>query len=336
MAGSVFGAADIEVDIFPVGGGFIREIFRIVGRVHIPEVITARSCKSGHGVGFEAAAVGGHPVFSPCQRRFAGFGRQVSIHFGQQQRELRFGQGVWHTVPVIHWERLAPVTLPAENGIAQAEIDRTRPYFHLFGFSNDFRDSLVHLHAADKSRVDHDTVVRVIGLFPRRRIGRLMSRFIHHLDDREVEMPGKGKVTAVVGRNSHDGAGPVTRQYIIGNPHRDFCPRERIQRISARKFPAYLFHLGHALTFRTVFGPGNISIDLVFLLRCCNNRNQFMFRRKDHEGSPENSIRACGKHLYDGIAVFNSKVHIATLAATDPVALDFLERFAPVNSIETL
>ena len=51
----------------------------------------------------------------------------------------------------------------------------------------------------------------------------LFSVLGDNLDDRDIEFLCKFKVTVIVGRYAHDGAGTVICQYIIRQPDRNLC-----------------------------------------------------------------------------------------------------------------
>ena len=63
----------------------------------------------------------------------------------------------------INREWLAPVTLSAENSVAQAEVDCPFSDAHLVYPADHCADGLFHLQAVDKVRVDQLAVFGVVG-----------------------------------------------------------------------------------------------------------------------------------------------------------------------------
>ena len=113
-------AAHIEVDITPVFIGFFRYKGLVVVGVHVAEIISRRTGKTGHCVEFERIAFGGTPVFGASERRLSGLSRQILVYLGQFKRQLVVG--CRNAVDIAHGDRFAPVALTAEDGIAEAIV----------------------------------------------------------------------------------------------------------------------------------------------------------------------------------------------------------------------
>jgi hypothetical protein len=75
-----------------------------------------------------------------------------------------------------------------------------------------------------------------VGLFHGGGVKRLALGLDHH-PDRQVVGARELEVTLVVGRNAHDGAGPVLHQHVIGDPYRYALAVDGIHRIAIQKEP---------------------------------------------------------------------------------------------------
>ena len=258
MAGGVFGAANIKVHVLPIVVGFATEIFLVVVRVFVAEIVTARTGKARHSVGLDGIAFFRDPILGAGQRRLARFGGLVFINGRQLQWQFRLVHSVWHPVLVVNRERLAPITLAAEDGIAKAVIGLARADAQFPQFLNHTLDGVLHGQAIKEARIDQFAVLGIKTFLPSGGVGRLGAGFLHHLDDRQVEMTRKGEVAAVVGRHGHNGTRTVTHQNIVGNPNRQFGSRDGIDAVSTRESTTHLSHLGHTLTLAAILGAGNV------------------------------------------------------------------------------
>ena len=200
----------------------------MVARVHIAQVVCARTCKSRHGVQFQREngyivnlLIIDHafvcrvpsPFRGMSQRRFARFGGQEFGHFRKFQRQAAFINHVRHSVLVVNRERFAPIALAREDGVAQAEVyfyASQIMFFHIFlGGGDGFLNSQsVQVEVAIRlctcfRRVAYDTLFGIETFFA------YIAAF-HQRNDRQVEVLGKSVVAAVVCRYGHDGACSVS------------------------------------------------------------------------------------------------------------------------------
>ena len=126
VAGGMFRTAYVEVDVTPVFIHFLVYQGSMVTRVHITQIVCARTCESRHCIqfqwenGYVINLVVVHYTFVCCvpspfggmsQRRFACFGRQEFGYFGKFQGQTAFINHIRHTVLVVNGERFTPVTL---------------------------------------------------------------------------------------------------------------------------------------------------------------------------------------------------------------------------------
>ena len=306
VACGVLRAADVEIDVLPVFRGLFREQRLVVVRIHIAQIVGRGTGKSGHRVQFE----GEHrfvvderiiddllffhvprPFFGVSEWWFARGRGLIGFHLGQQQRQTFLGQHIGHVVFVIDGERLAPVALSRENGVAQAIV-----HFHLaqtllgdvfFRFLNGFLHGQAVQRKFSIRGVHHDAFLRIETLF--RHVGTLDER-----NNRQVEMLGKGIVARIVGRNGHDGTRSVASQYVFGNPDGDFLARERVDGVGTGEDARHLVvHLSLALG--ALFHVGEVFIHGLLLLGRSELLHEFAFGCQNHESDTENRVGAGGE-----------------------------------------
>ena len=110
VAGRVLGSSYIEVDIAPVGISILAHEGIVVVRIHVTEVIGARTGKARHCALLERVPVPS-PVFRPSKRRFTRLGRLELADFRKGDRQFGLRYRARDSVLVINWERLTPVAL---------------------------------------------------------------------------------------------------------------------------------------------------------------------------------------------------------------------------------
>ena len=146
----------------------------------------------------------------------------------------------------------------------------------------------------------------------------------HQRNDRQVEMFGKGIVTAVMCRYGHDGSCPVAGQHVIAYPNGDVFARERVDGIRTREHAGYAA-VGDTFAFRTFFGGIEISFHFCLLGFGRNFRYPFAFGSQYHERDAEHGVGPCGKDREFLIAVFYFELHFRAFRAPYPVALRFFQ-----------
>ncbi len=334
MAGGMLGAADIKIDAAPVFIGLASHESRVIVGIHIPQVVGRRSGKSGHRAQLKRITLGGGPVEGASQRRLAALGGEELVDLGQFERQTLVGQHVGHTVFVVHRERLAPVALTREYGVAQTVV-----YLHLaYALARYIvlggLYGILHLHAVEieigSGRIDHAAALGVETLLAD--VGTLDQR--HY---RQIEMTRESIVAAVVGRHSHDGAGAVAGKHIVAHPHRDAFARKGIDRISTRKHAAHLL-VDHTLTLGLVADAVDIAVDSLLLLGSGHHGHIVALRRQHHKRNPEHRVGSRCEYLkrQTVVASVDGKLHLRTLRTAYPVALCFLQRVGPVELVESV
>ena len=341
-------AAYVEVYVAPVlVDVFVHECLLVLG-IHIAEVIGRRTCEAGHGVqlqGEDGLIVDFGTVYNTvglgvpgpfpgtAEGRFASLRGLVLVYLGQLQGQALLRNHIGHVFLVIDGERLAPVALARENGVAQTVVHLHAAQSFLGHELLGGGDGLLHGKAVEREavkgrlachwRVHHNAFLGVEALFAD--VGTLDEG-----DDGEVEVLGKGIVATVVGRHGHDGTGAIAGKHIFGNPDGDFLVRKGVDGVGAGKHARNLMvHL--AVTLRALLHILEIFLHLFLLFRCGELPDEFALGCQHHEGDTEDGIGAGGEDgealstLIIPITLINLKLHFRTFGAAYPVALCLLQ-----------
>ena len=239
---------------------------------------------------------------------------------------------------VIHRERLAPVALAGEDGVAQAVVHLHAAYLvllHIFlrGFYRFLhghpvqREVNIWLHAGTRT-VHHDAFFRVVALLAH--VGAF-----HQRNDRQVEMTGERIVAGVMGRHRHDGTGSVAGKHIVAHPYRVLLTSERVDGIAAGKHTGH-FLVDHALTLRARLHLLKIGFNLFLLPSGSQLAHQLTLRSQHHEGHTEHRVGTGGEYRELFIAVCHLEHNLGTLASSYPVALGFFQRVGPVYRVQSV
>ncbi len=141
-----------------------------------------------------------------------------------------------------HRDRRAPVALPADAPIFQAEGHGGFAEIFLLGKLRHLFDRLLGRHAAVLAGVHQQAVFfdegqdRLIRLTVSRIA--LAPRINNHLDV-QVILLRELVIALVVRRHRHDGARAVVEQHVVGHPDGHLLVVERIQRVAPVKTPCF-------------------------------------------------------------------------------------------------
>ena len=154
-----------------------------------------------------------------------------------------------------------------------------------------------------------------------------------------------------MGRNSHDGASPVTHQHVVGHEHRDRSVIDRVGGVDAREdtrlFPGLCltFHirLGCRLCAIGCDGLGRTSVStspripgpIGPLSRHNPVVQQGVLGGNHHEGGAKQCVGSRGEHLQI-VCAGNLEGHGGSTGLADPVALHQPHLLRPVNLTERL
>ena len=330
VAGRVLRTADIEIHVAPVFIRLAADEHLVVVRIHIAQIVGAAARETRHGAQFERPAVNG-PAFRAAQRRFARLGGLELADFRQFERQALHRQRSRDSLLKIDGERLAPVALAREDGVAQAEVDLPVAQAVRLHIIDGGRNRLFDCHPIQETGVAHDAVLGVETLL--RNVAPFDQR-----NDRQVEGPGKGIVTAVVRRNGHDGAGTVAAQDIFGNPDGNLLFGQRVHRVRAGEYAGGLAGLRNALALRLLLGLRQVFIHGGALLGRREAVHPLALGRQHHEGDAEDGVGPRGKdgHIVGFAAVGNLEIDLCSLAAANPVALHLLEGVGPLERLQVV
>ena len=214
VPGGVLGPADVQVHLAPVIAFVAGAKLRLVVGVHVTQEVPAASRPTGHRVGLHGVALEHRPVLlcGARQRRFAVFGGQVRVHFGERHGGV--GDALGHALLVLDGEGFTPVSLTAEDRVSDAVVDGPRAHALFFHPIDGQRDGVGGFHAVPFAAATEDGPL--VGAH-----GFLRVDPFKNGRDVEPKVRGKFPVSFVAGRHRHDGARAVPGQDVIGDPHRN-------------------------------------------------------------------------------------------------------------------
>ena len=290
MARGVFGTPDVQIHLAPVVAFLPRAEFCFVVRVHVAQEVPAAPSPSRHGVGLHGLTSPYRPVFTlgPGQGRLAIFCGQVSIHLGKGHGGVRDAMG--HATFVHDGEGLAPITLPAEDRISDAVVDGAGPTVMGFNPIQRFGDGFFSGQPAPIPTLGQD------GLF----VGACRFRQVHPLKDvgnGKVKMTGKPPISFISRGHGHDGARPISRENVIGDPDRYSLFCQRMPDVSTSEYARDGFV---ALPVPLGLPRCRLLVGLNILALClaCELSDQGVLGCKHHEGHSVEGVRPCREHLH--------------------------------------
>ena len=348
---SMFATAHIEVDILPICICLGADERLAVAGVHIAEIVGAGTGKTGHGAEFEGehmdviykglvhhAAVDlvPSPAAGVAERRLTGSGRLELLDLGEEEGEAFLRKHLRTSVFVIYGEGFAPITLTAENGIAQTVVhlyaSDTLLRHELFGTGNGILhaqtvkgESCERFHTGSgrvlyNAFLGVETVLADIGTFDKG----------HY---RKSEVAGKGIVAAVVGRHRHDGARTISGKHIFAHPHGNIGTGEGVDSIATREDSR------HTVVYHTFTFGASLHILHIFFYLCTlgiggQPLHELAFGSKHHESDTEDGVGTGGKDGERLVGTLYTELHLRSLGTSNPVALGFLDGIAPVEMIQ--
>ena len=333
----VLHAAVVPVDRAPVIQSLLGGERLVVVRIHVAQEVPARAGPLRHGVGLTlggtaALRAGGiDPVGHLAQRALAVIGGLIAVHLRQHERKLILRDRHPAALRAVDQrDRLAPVTLAAEDPVTQLVVDLllADPLLHdvfLHG-----GDGLFDGHAVEEAGVDHDGAVVLgdKGLLCHVAAG-------DDLDDRQAELRGKLPVALVVARNAHDDAGAIAHEDVVGNKHGQRLVRHGIHDLDALETDTGLFLVELAALevglVRSLFLIGGDSVpvgDMRLPLL-----EQRVLGRDNHVRRAEERVGTGG---IDGDVVTDVGLErdLGTGGAADPVALLNLDALDVIHIIQ--
>ena len=135
-------------------------------------------------------------------------------------------------------------------------------------------------------------------------------------------------------RHRHDRPGAIPGQNIVGCPDRHLLSVGRIDRVRPGEHTALVLGQVGALEVAFPGRLGLIHLDCGLVLDGNNLPEQSALWRHDHVGRAEQRVRPSGEDGNLEVGILDAEKHLSTLRASDPVALHFLERVAPVDAVK--
>ena len=356
----VLDAADVVIDGHPAIGGLAGEGQLGVVRIGIAQVIPAGAGKGVHGIGLAlgwatANRAGGLVELLALGEGLAG--AQVQV-LGQRHRQLILGHGHDAAVLAVNGrDGVAPITLAADEPVAQTELDLATAAAHGLEVGHDGSLALGVLaaaHAGVLAGLD-ECALSSVGAIPVDGLGMEGidgltagldgSAVVIVQDDRhdgQVVLTGKLKVALVAAGNGHDGAGAVVGNDIIGNPHGDLLAVDGVHHVATGKGTVLLEGALGTLHGRDMLGVLDDLGDGLLVLRALDELVQArVLGSQDKEGDTEERVGTRGEDgdltlvALDGLAILvaQGKVDLGALGATDPVGLHLLDALGPAGEL---
>ena len=252
---------------------------------------------------------------------------------------------------------VAPITLTADEPVAQTELDLATAAAHRLEVGHDRSLALGVLataHAGVLAGLDERTLGSV-GAIPVDGLGMESidglaagldgSAVVIVQDDRhdgQVVLAGELKVALVAAGDSHNSAGAIVGHDVVGNPHGDLLAVDGVHNIAARK-GAMLFEgsLG-TLDGRDVLGVLDDLGDGLLVLRALDELVQTsVLGSQDKEGNAKERVGTRGEDgdlalvALDGLAILaaQGKVDLGALGAANPIGLHLLDALGPAGEL---
>ena len=335
MHSGVFNTADVFINRHEFINGILSERNIITLIFRIAKLIPGRTNKGIQCIGFSlsrrtAAGTGCiYKGFTGFQRRFTGRHKFHVIRQFYRQLILRHRYST-ALIAVNNRNRTTPVTLTGYRPVSQTIGYLFTAHAHS---GQIFRHGFLSggkIHTVIFSAVDKNTLFAV-------RQGFCTVTGGNDTVNRQTEFSGKFKVTLIMCRYSHNGTGAITGDNVIANPNRYFFTGQRVNGIGAGKYTGFFIFSGSAGTFDFVFLHSLTDIGLYsFLLFGCSQlAGQSRFRRQNDIGKSHQGIDSGGKDGNHLVRIFHLKGNLCTGASADPVFLDALGSFRPIQLIVT-
>ena len=166
---SMLCSANVQINGIPIFYCFRAHKYIIITGIHISQKIPARPGPSRHGRQFIIIFSFIKPVFCPAQRRLACFCWQILIYRGQFKRKFIFRDQMRDSIFCkVNRNRLAPISLPAENSISNTVIYFCFSKSFLFSMFSCSLYSLPGIHAGDEAGINHFSMLdlsRILQIF---------------------------------------------------------------------------------------------------------------------------------------------------------------------------
>ena len=139
-----------------------------------------------------------------------------------------------------------------------------------------------------------------------------------------------------MGRDGHDGSRAVAGEHIVGDVDRNGAAREGVDRAGARRHAAHALRVGDAVALRALLRLVEVGGHGGAVLLGRQEVDPFVLGGNDHERHAEDRVGTRGEDLQLAVRTLDVEEDLRTLRAADPVALDLLERVAPLEAVESV
>ena len=151
-----------------------------------------------------------------------------------------------------------------------------------------------------------------------------------------MEFGGEFEVTLVVGGDGHDGARAVAHEHIVGDPDGDFVAVDGIDGEGTGEDATFFLVQFGAVEVALGGDGGFVFFDSFELFGSGDDGDERMLWREDHVGRAEECVGACRKDLHFAWRIFDLEFNQGSFAAADPVSLEKLDAFGPIESIKSV
>ncbi len=334
MQNSMLNTTDILVNRTPV----VVEIFSkrqlVVVSVGVTQIVPGGAQEGVHGISFTGCirsalgALAMNKAFRSRKRRFGTCSKAYVLRQTYRQILLRH-QHLAAMRAVDDGNRSAPVTLTADEPVAQAEVYAALAEAFLLSLIHNSTHSGMHFHTGKFAGVNQHAFLFLVsaGHFLQ------LQLFAHRANGNDLVNAifiSKHPVTLVARRNAHNSACTIIIQNVVGNPDFHLAAGEGVNAIYAGE-DAFLFRFaGGTLDFGLVAytlaeGFDFFGLGIVF----ANSLNQRMLSSQCHKGYAIGGIRTGGINSNLIAQRGDFKAEFQTLAAADPVALHGLYALRP-------
>ena len=331
----MFRPAGVQVDGQPVGGLFRIERAPLVTGAQVAQVVPGGAHKSVHGVGFPdgGASVGGGGAQETVvfQERTAAGGFEIHIG-GEFHRQLVVGDGHRPAVfSVEDGDGASPVALAADQPVPQAVLDFPPPVVVVLQPVHHRPLGVFYVFAVQETGVDGGALPQV---GPAREVGGGLDG----AQDGQAVPFGELPVPFVFPGHGHDGPGAVTHQHVVGHPHRNTLPVDRVDGESAGVHPGFFFAQVGAFHFR----PGGGRLPVVGHRPALPVGGEFLHQRmfggQHHKSGPEQGVGPGGENFNGPVGVGlpldgQRESHPGSFGTADPVGLHGHHRVRPVDAV---
>ena len=289
-----------------------------------------------------------------CQGLASG---QVDV-LGQTHGQVLNGHGHHAAVFAVDGgDGVAPITLAADEPVAQAEVDLAVAAAHGAQLGDDGFLSLgvlATLHAGELAGL-HQNALGGHGGVPihggHHALGLVLQLLIQGVvlgaddgDNGQVVLLGELEVTLVAAGNSHDGAGAVVGHDVVGHPHGNLLTVDGVHHVAASEGAVLFLVALSALNGGDLFGVLDDLQNGLFVFGACHQVAQDGgLGSQQEEAAAIQRVSAGGEHgeqlVFGGlgghaaVGVAQGEGNLSAFGAANPVGLLLLDALGPAGEL---